>query len=143
MRMAAAMRLLLTGAAGFIGSHVRGLLQQRGHEVTGVDCYLSQVHGHNPREVSGVWRAAVSTMAAQWSEDPNHVYDAVVHLAAGVGVGQSQYEPARYIRGNVAETADLWRTAQWVLRNDLHKHVPADNSGTALAELRQMGMITG
>jgi dTDP-L-rhamnose 4-epimerase len=102
------MKLLLTGAAGFIGSHVRGLLQQRGHEVTGVDCYLPQVHGHSPREVSGVRRAVVGAMAAQWSQDPNLVYDAVVHLAAEVGIGQSQYEPARYIRGNVAETADLW-----------------------------------
>ncbi len=39
------MRILLTGAAGFIGSHIRDRALNRGHEVVALDAYLPQAHG--------------------------------------------------------------------------------------------------
>lgn len=106
------MRILLTGAAGFIGRHVLRRLLGRGHVVTGVDCFLSQVHGEHgwrkwPTEPTRAWNTSVRSAAA--SRDPaNWDFDAVIHLAAEVGVGQSQYEPAKYVSANVSDTVRLW-----------------------------------
>jgi len=102
------MRVLLTGAAGFVGKHVHAELLQRGYEVHGIDCYIPQVHGDGPVEVEGVERLRVMDLVERWALKPSEKYDAVIHLAAEVGVGQSQFEPARYVGNNVSETALLW-----------------------------------
>ena len=103
------MKVLVTGAAGFIGRHVVARLVAAGHEVRAIDCFVGQVHGETcqwPQGVAGwsttLGNAAVQRDPAFWSDD------AVIHLAAEVGVGQSQYEPARYVRANALETAQLW-----------------------------------
>lgn len=107
------MRILLTGSQGFIGTHVRRLLVERGHVVDGVDCRDPQVHGHtDPRrnglryKVDGGYEfiSTVTNAAAQYGWP----YEAVIHLAAAVGVGQSQYRPAHYVDVNALETARLW-----------------------------------
>jgi dTDP-L-rhamnose 4-epimerase len=48
------MRVLLTGGAGFIGTHVRGVLQARGHEVTVLDSLRSDVHRGAPPAIDGL-----------------------------------------------------------------------------------------
>lgn len=104
------MRILLTGAAGFIGRHVHELLHARGHDVTGVDAFLRQVHGDVPKMPTRyVWRTTVGNAALQWAKDPNQMYECVVHLAAHVGVGQSMTDPVEYVEHNVMETVRLWR----------------------------------
>ncbi len=42
------MRILLTGAAGFIGSHIREQASSPGHEVVALDAFLPQAHGDAP-----------------------------------------------------------------------------------------------
>jgi dTDP-L-rhamnose 4-epimerase len=105
------MRILVTGSEGFIGSHVVKRLLDLGHSVVGVDALDPQVHGGGPT------RRPDST----YIEHPNYEfsmrevgfmslyesYDAVIHLAAQVGVGQSMYEPARYTWSNSHQTAML------------------------------------
>lgn len=48
------MRILLTGAAGFIGSHIRRTLQDSGHEVVAIDLVLAAAHGRGAEPPDGV-----------------------------------------------------------------------------------------
>jgi len=100
------MKTLVTGGAGFIGSHlVRALLEQ-GDEVVVLDSLEPQVHGDTPPDlppavdliVGDVGDAAAADRALRGA-------DRVVHLAAAVGVGQSMYEIARYTERNTMATA--------------------------------------
>lgn len=97
------MNILVSGSAGFIGHRVVAMLWKRGHVVTGVDCLVEQVHGSGDVDVQA-W--TIGDYARFYPGEWN--FDAVVHLAAEAGVGQSQYEPVRYVRSNTMETAILW-----------------------------------
>jgi dTDP-L-rhamnose 4-epimerase len=102
-------RVLITGGAGFIGSHLIKALLNDGHDVRVLDSLIDQVHGGRPanpilphveliegdvRDRSTVARAVQGV-------------DAVVHLAAEVGVGQSMYAVERYVAANELGTAVL------------------------------------
>lgn len=103
------MRVLVTGGAGFIGSHVVDRLVERGDEVVVLDNLDSQVHGEAgfPAHIE----AHVLNGAVEWVHgdvrDADAVsralegVEAVVHLAAAVGVGQSMYAPRYYTAVNV------------------------------------------
>lgn len=100
-------RVLITGGCGFIGRHVAQELQQHGHEVRVYDALIEQVHegaAALPDDVDfirGDMRDADSLRGALKG------CDAVLHLAAEVGVGQSMYEIARYVGANDLGTAVL------------------------------------
>jgi len=109
-------KVLVTGGAGFIGSHLVDLLVERGHETTVLDCLDAQVHGPGAKEAkliaehvsAGTVRfirgdvADRSTTARALDET-----EAIVHLAAAVGVGQSMYEPLYYVQNNDMATGVL------------------------------------
>lgn len=100
--------ILLTGAAGFIGTAVLARLRAAGRDVAAIDAFLPQVHGtYCGRE--GVLTSRVGNVAELVTCSPKAFadVDTIVHLAAEVGVGQSQYEPYRYVGANVAETVAL------------------------------------
>jgi dTDP-L-rhamnose 4-epimerase len=105
------MQILITGGAGFIGSHVADALLDRGHRVRAFDNLSPQVHGADAarpaylspdidlqrgdiRDADAVRRALAGV-------------DAVYHFAAAVGVGQSMYEIDRYTSTNNLGTAIL------------------------------------
>ena len=101
-------KILITGGAGFIGSHVARALVARGDEVRLFDALIDQVHGRAsaslPREAElMVGDIRDSRRVAQALEG----VDAVVHLAAEVGVGQSMYAIDRYVAVNDLGTAVL------------------------------------
>ncbi|MGC8960583.1 MAG: SDR family NAD(P)-dependent oxidoreductase [Chloroflexia bacterium] len=107
-------RILVTGGAGFIGSHTVDALLARGYEVRVYDNLEPQVHG--PLREQGKWPAYLSPEAERIPGDIRDReglrralagVDAVVHLAARVGVGQSMYEIESYIDVNVRGTAVL------------------------------------
>ena len=104
-------RILITGGAGFIGSHLADLLLERGYSVRILDSLAPQVHGETDRRPSYLTREAELVTAD--IRDPLAVrralegVDAVVHLAAAVGVGQSMYRIADYTGINDLGTAVL------------------------------------
>jgi dTDP-L-rhamnose 4-epimerase len=103
-------RILITGGAGFIGSHVARHLLALGHEVRALDSLTDQVHADGERpayldpEVDLVIGDVRDARALERALDG---VDAVVHFAARVGVGQSMYEIADYQAVNTYGTAVL------------------------------------
>jgi dTDP-L-rhamnose 4-epimerase len=102
-------KILVTGGAGFVGSHTVDALLREGHEVRIFDNLEEQVHrGMVPdylareaelvrgdvRDIEALRKAAAGV-------------DVVFHFAAAVGVGQSMYEIARYMEVNTQGTANL------------------------------------
>jgi len=99
---------LVTGGAGFIGTHVANLLKEQGRTVRVLDSFDPQVHGTaTTKELPGV--ELITGDAADpgvWDRALDGV-GSVIHLAAAVGVGQSMYEITHYCRANVMGTAEL------------------------------------
>lgn len=105
------LRVLITGGAGFIGTNVSRKLIAAGHEITILDNFHPQIHGENtslPEDLSSAVRLVKGSV-----EDRELLYeclrnqDAVVHLAAETGTGQSMYHIARYTSANIMGTAHL------------------------------------
>jgi dTDP-L-rhamnose 4-epimerase len=103
--------ILVTGGAGFIGSHLCNELLENGHKVRVLDCLLEQVHGPGSKRPAYL-SPQVDLMVGDVS-DPAAVkkalkgIDAVYHFAAAVGVGQSMYHIAKYTSTNCMGTAVL------------------------------------
>src|SRR5689334_6683501 len=104
----AAERVLVTGGAGFIGSHLVDRLVEAGREVRVLDSLEPQVHGDGPGHLNPAAELVVGSMLdAETLAGALDGVSAVVHLAAQVGVGQSMYEAARYVEENSLGTARL------------------------------------
>jgi dTDP-L-rhamnose 4-epimerase len=103
--------ILITGGAGFIGSHLADELVARGYRVRAFDNISSQVHGAESNR-PGYLNPEVELVVGD-IRDPEAVQralqgiDAVYHLAAMVGVGQSMYRIAQYTAVNNLGTAVL------------------------------------
>jgi dTDP-L-rhamnose 4-epimerase len=104
-------RILITGGAGFIGSHLADHLLAAGHAIRAFDNLSPQVHGANAGRPAYLDRQVELLVGDV--RDPEAVrralrgVDAVVHLAAAVGVGQSMYEVERYVSVNDLGTSVL------------------------------------
>src|SRR6185436_17411587 len=110
------MKVLVTGGAGFVGSHTVDILLEEGHDVVVLDNLDPQVHGpvpgfppnlarHEREPRLGVVRADVRDRVALTAALAG--VEGVLHLAAAVGVGQSMYAPFHYCSVNIGGTAQL------------------------------------
>lgn len=103
-------QVLITGGAGFVGSHLADGLLRQGHAVRVLDDLTPQVHpgGLRPEYLSPDVELVHGDV-----RDPNLLKavlegtDVVYHFAATVGVGQSMYEISRYMSVNTQGTAEL------------------------------------
>jgi dTDP-L-rhamnose 4-epimerase len=104
------LNVLVTGGAGFIGSHLADRLLASGHSVRALDSLDPQVHpgGERPAYLHGDVELVAGDVrdhdAVRRALDG---VDAVVHFAAAVGVGQSMYEVERYTSVNAVGAAVL------------------------------------
>ena len=117
-------RILVTGGAGFIGSHLVDALLEAGHSVRVFDNLEPQVHG--ALRERGEWPAYLAADCEKVLGDVRDRQalmkaldgiDVVFHQAAVVGVGQSMYEIARYVDVNTRGTAVLLD----ILANEKHR----------------------
>jgi UDP-glucose-4-epimerase GalE len=100
------MRILVTGGAGYIGSHAVRVLSARGHDVRAYD---SLVFGH--RAAVPADRLVVGDLRDADALDHVlliHRIEAVVHFAAFAYVGESVTDPAKYYQNNVGHTLTLF-----------------------------------
>ncbi|RKZ04805.1 nucleoside-diphosphate-sugar epimerase [Candidatus Fermentibacteria bacterium] len=102
-------KVLITGGAGFIGSHLGDLFLSRGYEVTAYDNLDKQVHGENPERPAYLNREIELVVGDVRDADlfsrTLKQADILVHFAAAVGVGQSMYEITRYTSINTMGAA--------------------------------------
>lgn len=102
-------RILITGGAGFVGSHLADGLLRAGHTVRIVDDLTPQVHPSGPPD----YLSKDVELIRGDVRDPNRLkevlagIDVIYHFAATVGVGQSMYEIGRYMSVNTQGTAEL------------------------------------
>ncbi|UYZ64089.1 GDP-mannose 4,6-dehydratase [Hymenobacter weizhouensis] len=127
--------ILVTGCAGFIGSHVAEHLLQQGYRVVGLDnfdpFYSRSVKQHNLSFClqhphfsfhEADLRHGVDALVDALPADP---LVAVIHLAAKAGVGPSVQAPVAYLENNVLGTTHL---LEWMRHRDIKKLFFASSS---------------
>ncbi|MBU3538250.1 NAD(P)-dependent oxidoreductase [Polynucleobacter sp. UK-Gri1-W3] len=127
------MRILITGGAGFIGSNLVSRLFLEGHTIRVLDKLCPQIHGDNPslspllQHVNGKCEfihgdvCCLDTVRSALAG-----CNAVVHLAAETGTGQSMYEVTKYCQTNVQGTGVLLE-AMTEYKNAIRKVVVASS----------------
>jgi dTDP-L-rhamnose 4-epimerase len=120
--------VLVTGGAGFIGSHLVDALLARGHGVRVLDNLLEQAHPTGTaRHLSGeaeLWRQDVRDRAAV--DAALEGVEVVYHLAGMVGNGQSMFDVRRYVDINATGTATLMEAIA-ARREQIRRHVMASS----------------
>ena len=104
-------KVLVTGGAGFIGSHTADLLMERGYQVAILDNLEPQVHGQERKPPDYINKNALliygDVLDRELLKKTIREVDAIVHLAAMVGVGQSMYQIERYVDVNTRGTSKV------------------------------------
>lgn len=97
--------ILVTGGAGYIGSHTNKLLCQRGFKTVVLD---NLVYGHKEHIVDGIFiEGDLSDQTCLDALFSRYDIEGVIHFAAYAYVGESVKEPAKYYRNNVVNTLNL------------------------------------
>lgn len=139
--------ILITGGAGFIGSHLADELFENGYNVRVLDNLSPQVHGENairPDYLNPEIELTVGDV--QHPETVRRALngvDAVYHFAAMVGVGQSMYEVAAYTEANNYGTAVLMEE---LIKNPVEKLVVASSMslyGEGLYQTKDGEIVAG
>lgn len=104
------MKVLITGGAGFIGSHLSKLLLSKGFAVRILDSLSPQIHGNVPERLDWLNSPSVEFIRGSVTvrDDVERALagaELLVHLAAETGTGQSMYQIARYNEVNTQGTA--------------------------------------
>jgi dTDP-L-rhamnose 4-epimerase len=121
-------KILITGGAGFIGSHLTDELLSHGYDVRIIDNLSPQVHGNSGEKPSYLNKDAEFIYGDIRDKDAVSKclqgINAVFHLAAAVGVGQSMYEIQKYTSVNNLGTSVLMES---VVEHDVRKVIVASS----------------
>lgn len=98
------MQVLVTGGAGFIGSHVNKLLLDQGHSVTVIDD-LSKGHKNSVDPRVNFYQVSLNDQKELENVLPGH--DAVIHMASFIEVGESVKKPVDFAENNIVGTVKL------------------------------------
>jgi dTDP-L-rhamnose 4-epimerase len=104
------MKVLVTGGAGFIGSHTIDRLIEDGNKVFVLDNFELQVHQNKKPDYlnpDAKYIFGDITKKEDWLKVLKEV-NFIIHLAAMVGVGQSMYQPIRYLLTNTIGTSNMY-----------------------------------
>lgn len=104
LKLIPAMKVLVTGGAGFIGSHVSKLLLDQNHQVTVVD---NLSHGNKEAIDSRVNFHQVDLLDKKSLEEIIPGHQAVIHMASLIEVGESVKKPAEFAENNILGTVKL------------------------------------
>jgi UDP-glucuronate 4-epimerase len=125
-------KILVTGCAGFIGSHTTEALLERGHQVVGIDnfdpFYSREIKEKN---LSGFIDHPGFTFSETDITQPHALdllpadIDRVIHLAAKAGVRPSIEDPQGYIKTNISGTQNI---LDWMVKRNIKKMVFASSS---------------
>ena len=124
-------KILLTGASGFIGSHVAEYLLDQGHQVFGVDnfddFYSRSIKEENISAclLNSSFTFIEGNVGDLASLFPDTNFDVVIHLAAKAGVRPSIAQPEQYIDANLSQTMAL---LQWMKVRGMNKLISASSS---------------
>lgn len=130
-------KILITGGAGFIGSHIAHRLQEKSYEIMILD-NLSRGH----RSMAPAGKLVVGELTDPQTLDllfAEHRFDAVMHFAALIDVGESVKNPALYYHNNVAGTLAL---LQAMTRHQVNKFIFSSTAavyGTPKADMIEEG----
>lgn len=112
------MKILIAGGAGYIGSHMVKTLALAGHDVVTVD---NLSYGHRDAVKYGEFiQADLGDTAALDTILKSGDFDAVMHFAGLIQVGESVIQPSMYYRNNVINTQNLLDA---MLRHDVHHFI--------------------
>ncbi len=121
-------KVLVTGGAGFIGSHLVDSLVKEGKDVVALDNFDPQVHqGRKPDYLNkNVHYVKGDIRDDKALKESLKDIDTVFHFAAKVGVGQSMYEIKDYVDANTLGTAFFW---EYIINNklDINKFIVASS----------------
>lgn len=108
-------KILITGGAGFIGSNLSLKLIAKGYQIRVLDNLSKQIHGVEPEKTSPLYQSIINRVEFIEGDVTSKAdlelaikgQDAIIHLAAETGTGQSMYEIKKYSDINIGGTSLL------------------------------------
>lgn len=104
------MHILVTGGAGYIGSHVVGLLLERGHSVVIFDNLIAGHRAAIPEGATWINGDLLDPVQVEAAFAAHH-FDGIMHFASHILVGESMTNPFKYLRDNVATVMNVLEAA--------------------------------